>query len=60
MMNTSMGQKIYIDNVFKGFSKFTPTGEFKFSLSSGEHAIYATYQDFSVEPLTTDVIGERL
>ena len=51
------GAKIYIDNVFKGFSKFTPTGEFKFSLSSGEHAIYATYQDFSVEPLTTDVIG---
>ncbi len=51
------GAKIYIDNVFKGFSKFTPTGEFKFSISAGEHTIHATYQDFSVEPLAVTITG---
>ena len=41
------GAKIYIDNVFKGFSKFTPVGEFKFFISAGEHTIHATHQDFN-------------
>ncbi len=44
------GAKMYVDNVFKGFSKH-PLGDYKISLPSGEHTIAATYQDYNSGPI---------
>ncbi len=39
------GAKIYVNDIFRGNSQY-PTGEFQISAESGEHSLYATYQDY--------------
>jgi len=49
------GAKIYIDNIFKGYSQYSSdgskTGDYKISLLPGEHTLLATHADYSSGPI---------